>query len=152
MTEDDRKRAKRNVTLAIVHVVLVVVILAGFVDKEPDAFKLASDETFTKEPYGIGLAKDDTALRGKINDILQAAEDELAVGVHPRRLVVDVHAEVERGVRLGARAAYTHVWLHRDSRLRRVAARRPGQPRRGGGDAGRGGGFHREALRQGAAG
>jgi hypothetical protein len=31
MTEDDRKRAKRNVTLAIVHVVLVVVILAGFV-------------------------------------------------------------------------------------------------------------------------
>jgi len=31
MTEGDRKRAKRNVTLAIVHVVLVVVILAGFV-------------------------------------------------------------------------------------------------------------------------
>ena len=31
MTEDDRKRSKRNVTLAIVHVVLVVVILAGFV-------------------------------------------------------------------------------------------------------------------------
>lgn len=31
MTEDDRKRAKRNVMLAIVHVVLVVVILAGFV-------------------------------------------------------------------------------------------------------------------------
>ena len=38
------------------------VILAGFVSKEPDAFKLASDETFTKEPYGIGLKKDDTAL------------------------------------------------------------------------------------------
>ena len=38
------------------------VILAGFVDKEPEAFKLASDETFTKEPYGIGLKKDDDRL------------------------------------------------------------------------------------------
>ncbi|CAM3200633.1 ABC transporter glutamine-binding protein GlnH precursor [Arthrobacter ulcerisalmonis] len=47
------------------------VILAGLVDKEPDAFKLASDETFTKEPYGIGLKKDDTAFRGWINDQLE---------------------------------------------------------------------------------
>ena len=39
------------------------VILAGFVSKEPDAFKLASDQTFTKEPYGIGLKKDDTVFR-----------------------------------------------------------------------------------------
>jgi glutamate transport system substrate-binding protein len=49
------------------------VILAGFVDKEPDAFKLASDETFTKEPYGIGLKKEDTAFRNWINDQLEAA-------------------------------------------------------------------------------
>jgi glutamate transport system substrate-binding protein len=48
------------------------VILAGFVAKEPDAFKLASDETFTKEPYGIGLKKDDTAFRMWINDQLEA--------------------------------------------------------------------------------
>ena len=48
------------------------VILAGFVDKEPDAFKLASDETFTKEPYGIGLKKDDTVFRNWINDQLEA--------------------------------------------------------------------------------
>ena len=48
------------------------VILAGFVNKEPDAFKLASDETFTKEPYGIGLKKDDTAFRNWINDQLEA--------------------------------------------------------------------------------
>ncbi len=48
------------------------VILAGFVDKEPDAFKLASDETFTKEPYGIGLKKDDTEFRNWINDQLEA--------------------------------------------------------------------------------
>jgi glutamate transport system substrate-binding protein len=47
------------------------VILAGFVDKEPEAFKLASDETFTKEPYGIGLKKDDTVFRNWINDQLE---------------------------------------------------------------------------------
>ena len=47
------------------------VILAGFVDKEPDAFKLASDETFTKEPYGIGLQKGDTVFRNWINDQLE---------------------------------------------------------------------------------
>lgn len=29
--EADRKRAKRNVTLAIVHVLLALVVLAGFV-------------------------------------------------------------------------------------------------------------------------
>ncbi len=50
------------------------VILAGFVAKEPDAFKLASDETFTKEPYGIGLKKDDTAFRMWINDQLEASD------------------------------------------------------------------------------
>jgi glutamate transport system substrate-binding protein len=48
------------------------VILAGFVDKEPDAFKLASDETFTKEPYGIGLKKDDKEFRNWINDQLES--------------------------------------------------------------------------------
>ena len=48
------------------------VILAGFVSKEPDAFKLASDQTFTKEPYGIGMKKDDTAFRMWINDQLEA--------------------------------------------------------------------------------
>lgn len=48
------------------------VILAGFVNKEPDAFKLASDQTFTKEPYGIGLKKDDTVFRNWINDQLEA--------------------------------------------------------------------------------
>lgn len=47
------------------------VILAGFVDKEPEAFKLASDETFTKEPYGIGVKKGDTAFRNWINDQLE---------------------------------------------------------------------------------
>ena len=50
------------------------VILAGFVSKEPDAFKLASDQTFTKEPYGIGLKKDDTAFRTWVNDQLEASD------------------------------------------------------------------------------
>ncbi len=48
------------------------VILAGFVDKEPNAFKLASDQTFTKEPYGIGVMKGDTEFRNWINDQLEA--------------------------------------------------------------------------------
>lgn len=52
------------------------VILAGFVNKEPDAFKLASDETFTKEPYGIGLKKDDTEFRNWINDQLEGFEED----------------------------------------------------------------------------
>jgi glutamate transport system substrate-binding protein len=47
------------------------VILAGFVNKEPDAFKLASEETFTKEPYGIGLKKGDKEFRTWINDQLE---------------------------------------------------------------------------------
>jgi len=48
-------------------------ILAGYASQQPDKLKLAG-EPFSQEPYGIGLAKDDTALRNKINDVLQAAE------------------------------------------------------------------------------
>lgn len=48
-------------------------ILKGFAAQQPDKLKLAGD-TFSTEPYGIGLNKDDSALRNKINDILQAAE------------------------------------------------------------------------------
>jgi glutamate transport system substrate-binding protein len=48
-------------------------ILKGFAAQQPDKLKVVGD-TFSTEPYGIGLKKDDTALRNKINDILQAAE------------------------------------------------------------------------------
>ena len=48
-------------------------ILAGYASQQPDELKLVG-ETFSEEPYGIGLNKDDTALRNKINDLLQAAE------------------------------------------------------------------------------
>jgi glutamate transport system substrate-binding protein len=48
-------------------------ILKGFAAQQPDKLKVVG-ETFSTEPYGIGLNKDDTALRNKINDILAAAE------------------------------------------------------------------------------
>ena len=48
-------------------------ILKGFAAQQPDKLKLVG-ENFSTEPYGIGLNKDDAALRNKINDILEAAE------------------------------------------------------------------------------
>jgi glutamate transport system substrate-binding protein len=48
------------------------VILLGFIDKNAGKFKLAGD-TFTKEPYGIGLKKDDKVFRDWINDVLEKA-------------------------------------------------------------------------------
>jgi glutamate transport system substrate-binding protein len=48
-------------------------ILKGFAAQQPDKLKVVGD-TFSTEPYGIGLKKDDSALRNKINDILAAAE------------------------------------------------------------------------------
>ena len=48
------------------------VILSGFMAQNPDEFKLAGDP-FTKEPYGIGLKKGDTAFRTFINDVLEAS-------------------------------------------------------------------------------
>ncbi|GAA1965158.1 glutamate ABC transporter substrate-binding protein [Amycolatopsis minnesotensis] len=47
-------------------------ILKGYAAQEQDKFKLVG-EPFSKEPYGIGLAKDDKALRDKVNDVLDAA-------------------------------------------------------------------------------
>jgi len=47
-------------------------ILKGFAAQQPDKLKVVG-ATFSTEPYGIGLNKDDAALRNKINDILEAA-------------------------------------------------------------------------------
>jgi glutamate transport system substrate-binding protein len=47
-------------------------ILKGYASQEPDTFKVVGD-TFSEEPYGIGLPKDDKALRDKVNDILETA-------------------------------------------------------------------------------
>src|SRR5690242_6811510 len=47
-------------------------ILKGFAAQQPDQLKLVG-EPFSQEPYGIGLNKDDSVLRGKINDLLDAS-------------------------------------------------------------------------------
>lgn len=46
------------------------VILAGLVDKNADEFEVVNG-TFTSEPYGIGLKKDDAEFRNWINDQLE---------------------------------------------------------------------------------
>jgi len=48
------------------------VILLGFIKDNPGLFKLAG-ETFTQEPYGIGVKKDDTVFRNFVNDVLEKA-------------------------------------------------------------------------------
>jgi len=48
------------------------VILLGIIKDNPGLFKLVGD-TFTQEPYGIGVKKDDTAFRNFINDVLEKA-------------------------------------------------------------------------------
>lgn len=50
-------------------------ILAGYASQRPDELKLVGG-TFSEEPYGIGLNRDDAALRNKINDLLQTAYDD----------------------------------------------------------------------------
>ena len=50
-------------------------ILKGYAAQDPDKLKVIG-QTFSKEPYGIGLPKDDKALRDKVNDILQKALDD----------------------------------------------------------------------------
>jgi glutamate transport system substrate-binding protein len=51
------------------------VILAGLADQNEGEFEVVG-EPFTEEPYGIGLALDDTDFRMFVNDTLQDAEDD----------------------------------------------------------------------------
>ncbi len=46
------------------------VILAGYAAQSPGTFKIVG-EPFSEERYGIGLKKDDTELRTKVNDALE---------------------------------------------------------------------------------
>lgn len=48
------------------------VILLGYIAKDEASFKLAGDN-FTKEPYGIGVKKEDTDFRNFVNDVLEKA-------------------------------------------------------------------------------
>ncbi|HEX5121477.1 MAG TPA: glutamate ABC transporter substrate-binding protein [Pseudonocardiaceae bacterium] len=50
-------------------------ILKGYAAQEPDRMKVVG-QPFSVEPYGIGMQLDDSALRGKVNDILQQAIDD----------------------------------------------------------------------------
>ncbi|KJK58274.1 glutamate ABC transporter substrate-binding protein [Saccharothrix sp. ST-888] len=49
-------------------------ILKGYAAKNPDKLKVVG-KPFTQEPYGVGLAKDDSVLRNAIDDALKAHED-----------------------------------------------------------------------------
>jgi ABC-type amino acid transport/signal transduction systems, periplasmic component/domain len=51
------------------------VILAGLADQNSGEFEVVNNP-FTAEPYGIGLAKDDTEFRMWINDVLEAAYED----------------------------------------------------------------------------
>ncbi|HEX6351878.1 glutamate ABC transporter substrate-binding protein [Actinophytocola sp.] len=50
-------------------------ILKGYAAQDPDALKVIG-KPFSEEPYGVGLAHDDKALRDAINDILEKAKDD----------------------------------------------------------------------------
>jgi glutamate transport system substrate-binding protein len=50
-------------------------ILKGYAAQNPDKLKVVG-KPFSTEKYGVGLPKDDKALRNKVNDILQAAIDD----------------------------------------------------------------------------
>ncbi|MCU1405509.1 MAG: transporter substrate-binding protein [Glaciihabitans sp.] len=51
------------------------VILAGLADQNAPEFEVVGNP-FTQEPYGIGLAKDDTDFRNFINDTLEESYDD----------------------------------------------------------------------------
>lgn len=51
------------------------VILAGLADQNAGEFEVVG-APFTEEPYGIGLAKDDTEFRNFINDVLEEAYED----------------------------------------------------------------------------
>jgi glutamate transport system substrate-binding protein len=51
------------------------VILLGLISQDQEAFELVA-KPFTKEPYGIGLKKGDTAFRNFINDTLEKASQD----------------------------------------------------------------------------
>jgi glutamate transport system substrate-binding protein len=51
------------------------VILAGLADQNAGEFEVVGNP-FTAEPYGIGLAKDDTEFRNFINDVLEESYED----------------------------------------------------------------------------
>jgi len=47
-------------------------ILLGYAAQQPDKLKVVG-KPFSEEKYGVGLNKDDKALRDKVNDIIEAS-------------------------------------------------------------------------------
>jgi glutamate transport system substrate-binding protein len=62
-------------TGSVVAVTTDNVILAGLADQNAPEFEVVG-APFTEEPYGIGLAKDDTEFRNFINDVLEEAYED----------------------------------------------------------------------------
>lgn len=50
-------------------------ILKGYAAQAPDQLRVVG-QTFSQEPYGVGLNRDDAALRNKVNDLIQASEQD----------------------------------------------------------------------------
>lgn len=50
-------------------------ILKGFAAQDPQQLKVVG-QVFSSEPYGVGLPREDAALRNKVNDLLQASYDD----------------------------------------------------------------------------
>ncbi|MGH4021616.1 MAG: glutamate ABC transporter substrate-binding protein [Pseudonocardiaceae bacterium] len=47
-------------------------ILKGYAAQDPDNLEVVG-KTFSEEPYGVGLPREDSALRDRVNDILESA-------------------------------------------------------------------------------
>ncbi len=69
------------------------VILSGLVSTSQGAFKLVG-KTFTKEPYGIGIAKGDTAFCQFVNDALKSSVDDGTYAAAWKSTVGSVQTEV----------------------------------------------------------
>ncbi len=70
-----RTASSRSAAAQVVAVSTDNVILAGLAAQNEGEFKVVG-EPFTEEPYGIGLALDDTEFRTWINDVLEKAYED----------------------------------------------------------------------------
>jgi glutamate transport system substrate-binding protein len=72
---EDCEAALKNNTDGVAAITTDNVILLGFVSESDGAYKLVGEQ-FTKEPYGIGVKKGDTAFCEFINETLKAAGED----------------------------------------------------------------------------
>ncbi|WP_367882103.1 glutamate ABC transporter substrate-binding protein [Rathayibacter oskolensis] len=86
-------------------------ILIGYAAQSPDELKVVG-EPFSTELYGVGLAKDDDALRGFINDMFTEGGDTWSAiydetlgesGTEVEQPAVDAYWEASRAARTAAR-------------------------------------------------